>query len=75
MKQMIRDDFKSSDEDYDHFLNHNVEILFNYVNQYFLLEKSFIVCVTPRIFDYTDPVLGSLLIFFIFRLDDGFSRF
>jgi hypothetical protein len=55
---MIRDDLKESDENYDHFLNHNTDLLFNYINQYYLAEKNYIVCVCPHVFEFNDPSLG-----------------
>ena len=55
---MLKEDLKASDEDFDHFLNHNLELLFNYVNQYYLAEKNYIICVSPQLFDISDQKLG-----------------
>lgn len=55
---LLKAEIKKSDEDFDHVLNHDLDLLFNYVNHYFLAEKNYIVCVNPHLFEFTDPRLG-----------------
>ena len=51
MRGIIHTEISESNEDYEHELNNNIDLIYNFVNMYFLSEQNYFILCSPYFFD------------------------